>query len=105
MRACGPTRRWCGISLFGGYYIGNVVNLTFGTLGVNDVVAAAMIVAVVEVIGDNFWQGYWEGQMCVLSLAPSLAPSLATSLYSCDSQCGIHAQMKGVETGSVRTHA
>jgi hypothetical protein len=71
-------RRWCAISGFAGYYVGNVVNLTFGTLGVNDVVAAAMIVGVAEVIGENFWAGYWEGQMCVLR--PSLAVSLIVAI-------------------------
>jgi hypothetical protein len=43
--------------------VGNVVNLTFGTLGVNDVVAGAMVVIVSEIITEKFYDGYWAGQV------------------------------------------
>jgi len=57
------TPLWSGISLFTGFYIGNVVNLTFGTLGVNDVVAAAMVVAGSEIITKKFYTDYYSGRL------------------------------------------
>ena len=56
---------WSGISLFTGFYVGNVVNLTFGTLGVNDVVAAAMVVAVSAIITKKFYSKYYSGNLYV----------------------------------------
>jgi Protein of unknown function (DUF565) len=46
---------WCCTSLFMGYYAGNMVSLAFGSLAINDVVAAIMTVAVCEVIGARFY--------------------------------------------------
>lgn len=46
---------WCCTSLFVGYYAGNMVSLAFGTLAINDVVAAIMTVAVAEVISRAFY--------------------------------------------------
>ena len=47
---------WCCTSLFIGYYAGNMVSLAFGTLAINDVVAAIMTVAVAEVISRVFYR-------------------------------------------------
>lgn len=46
---------WCCISLFGGYYAGNMVSLAFGALAINDVVAAVTTVAICEVISRGFY--------------------------------------------------
>ena len=46
---------WCWISLFAGFYSGNMVSLAFGTLAINDVVAAMVTVAVTEVISRAFY--------------------------------------------------
>jgi hypothetical protein len=46
---------WCFISLFMGYYAGNMVSLAFGALAINDVVAAIITVAVTEVISKAFY--------------------------------------------------
>ena len=49
---------WCGISVGGGYYSGNMVSLAFGALAINDLVAAVMTVALCEVISRIFY-GQW----------------------------------------------
>jgi Protein of unknown function (DUF565) len=46
---------WCCISLFGGYYSGNMVSLAFGTLAINDLVAAVTTVGVTEIISRAFY--------------------------------------------------
>ena len=47
-----PFRRalFGGIALFGGFYVAQTISLSFGALGVNDVIAAAMCVLFTEYI-------------------------------------------------------
>jgi len=47
---------WCFVSMFGGYYSGNMVSLAFGALAINDVVAAVTTVAFCEVVSRNLFQ-------------------------------------------------
>lgn len=49
---------WCFISMFGGYYSGNMVSLAFGALAINDVVAAVTTVAFCEVVSRNFYESW-----------------------------------------------
>lgn len=48
---------WCWISLFLGYYTGNMVSLAFGALAINDVVAAIVTVGVTEVLSAWYYAG------------------------------------------------
>ena len=52
-----PLRKalWCGISLGAGYYSGNVVTLSFGTLAINDVLAGVLTVAFYEAVTRAFY--------------------------------------------------
>lgn len=47
-----PFRRalWGGISLLGGFYVAQTISLSFGALGVNDVIAAALCVLFTEYV-------------------------------------------------------
>lgn len=47
-----PFRRalWGGISLLGGFYVAQTINLSFGALGVNDVIAAAVCLLFTEYV-------------------------------------------------------
>ncbi|KAK6936399.1 hypothetical protein RJ641_033429 [Dillenia turbinata] len=47
-----PSRRalFGGISLLGGFYVAQTISLSFGTLGVNDVVAAVLCVLLTEYV-------------------------------------------------------
>lgn len=49
---------WCFISMFGGYYSGNMVSLAFGALAINDVVAAVTTVAFCEVVSRTFYESW-----------------------------------------------
>mmetsp|Transcript_32977 Transcript_32977/g.45763 ORF Transcript_32977/g.45763 Transcript_32977/m.45763 type:complete len:166 (+) Transcript_32977:264-761(+) len=50
----------CGLT---GFYTGNVINLTFGTLAVNDVVAAAVVVGLSEYVSKIFYTNYHKGNL------------------------------------------
>ena len=52
-----PVRRWCWrlLSISFGYLCGNTVTLTFGTLAVNDIVAAVVTVGFYVVISRWYW--------------------------------------------------
>jgi len=54
---------WSAISGFTGFYIGNVINLTFGSLSINDVVAAAMVVGFSEYVTKKFYSDYYKGDL------------------------------------------
>lgn len=47
-----PFRRalWGGISLLGGFYVAQTISLSFGALGVNDVIAAVLCVLFTEYV-------------------------------------------------------
>lgn len=49
---------WTSISLFSGYYSGNMVSLAFGSLAVNDVVAAVTTAAFCEVVSRAFYRSW-----------------------------------------------
>lgn len=59
---------WCAISVGAGYYSGNMVSLSFGTLAINDVVAAVTTVAFCEVTSRQFYQE-WPRPSLVLIFA------------------------------------
>lgn len=46
---------WTVIAFGAGYYLGNTITLTFGTLAVNDIVAGAICVALVEFITFQYY--------------------------------------------------
>ena len=58
--------RWAFIFGLAGFYSGNGVNLAFGTLGVNDLAAAAAVVAAYEYVMIKFYKNYSQGSVYVL---------------------------------------
>ena len=46
---------WCFVSAGAGFYSANTATLTLGTLAVNDVVAAVVTLAFVEVVAYFYW--------------------------------------------------
>ena len=44
-----------GIALFGGFYAAQTISLSFGALGVNDVVASALCVVSTEFVTEYFY--------------------------------------------------
>eukprot|EP00803_Ostreobium_quekettii_P006562 evm.model.scf_488EXC.4 EVM.evm.TU.scf_488EXC.4 scf_488EXC:22155-22922(+) len=46
---------WCFVAAGAGYYSANTVTLTFGTLAINDVVAAVVTLAFVEIVSYFYW--------------------------------------------------
>lgn len=56
---------WKAICAFAGFYTANVLSLTFGVLGINDVVAGAFCVAFSEIITRSYYKKikpgkYWD---------------------------------------------
>ncbi|XP_057952495.1 uncharacterized protein LOC131146746 [Malania oleifera] len=52
-----PSRRalFGGISLLGGFYVAQTISLSFGTLGVNDVIAAVLCVLLTEYVTKFYY--------------------------------------------------
>ncbi|KAI5066280.1 hypothetical protein GOP47_0018904 [Adiantum capillus-veneris] len=52
-----PFRRalWGGISLLGGFYVAQTISLSFGVLGVNDVIAAVLCVLFTEYVTRYYY--------------------------------------------------
>ncbi|KAG6660375.1 hypothetical protein CIPAW_03G101700 [Carya illinoinensis] len=52
-----PTRRtlFGGISLLGGFYVAQTISLSFGALGVNDVIAAVVCVLLTEYVTKFYY--------------------------------------------------
>ena len=46
---------WCVISAGGGFYAGNTVTLSFGSLSVNDMLAAVITMVFYEVVSSIFY--------------------------------------------------
>lgn len=67
----GPYRRvvWLCIAFLAGYYSANVVSLSFGTLAINDVVAAVVTVGFCEVVSYAYWSADRPGFQVVLTQA------------------------------------
>ncbi|XP_078435146.1 YCF20-like protein (DUF565) isoform X2 [Wolffia australiana] len=67
-----PSRRalYGGISLLGGFYVAQTISLSFGALGVNDVIAAVVCVLVTEYLTRFYYSRpksfleFWAG--CLL---------------------------------------
>lgn len=66
-----PYRRiiWLCITFGFGYYSANVVSLSFGALGTNDVVAAIVTVGFCEVVSRAYWSADRPGFQIVLAQA------------------------------------
>jgi hypothetical protein len=50
------TTLWRGISAYFGFYLANVLTLSFGAIGINDVVAGALSVAFFEIITRIYYR-------------------------------------------------
>ena len=64
-RAKGRKLLWKGICCFSGFYVANTLTLTFGALGINDVVAGFMSVAFLELVSRVYYRTprpslFWE---------------------------------------------
>ena len=53
---------WKAIFAFTGFYAANVLSLTFGVLGINDVVAAAFCIAFCEIVTRAYYRKYKPGK-------------------------------------------
>ncbi|KAG9446179.1 hypothetical protein H6P81_012307 [Aristolochia fimbriata] len=84
-----PARRalFGGISLLGGFYVAQTISLSFGALGVNDVIAAVLCVLLTEYVTKfyytrpkgTYYDWRWEGMVCT-HMFPCF--SILTSFYS-----------------------